>query len=202
MYHGKRKALNESISKQDAKRSTKKRMTVLVLSTVILLTLCVGSTLAILVARDGSITNTFTPTQVSCHVTESFNGTTKSSVNVVNDSDIAVYIRVKLVTYRVNENGQHIGGSAVIPNFTLGNDWFKSGDYYYYSSPVAANASPAAPLIGESGISLTQQYTDADGGKQVIEVMAEAIQSAPDTAVKEAWPDVTVNNKVLGGVAG
>ena len=32
-----------------------------------------------------------------------------------------------------------------------------------------------------------QWYTDVDGGKQVIEVMAEAIQSQPDDAVRQAW---------------
>ena len=34
---------------------------------------------------------------------------------------------------------------------------------------------------------LTGTYNDADGGKQVIEVMAEAIQSVPEDAVKAAW---------------
>lgn len=34
---------------------------------------------------------------------------------------------------------------------------------------------------------MTGSYTDADGGKQVIEVMAEAIQAEPARAVGEAW---------------
>ena len=45
---------------------------------------------------------------------------------------------------------------------------------------------PENPLIGTSGITLSE-YTDVDGGKQVIEVMAEAIQSQPDDAVRQAW---------------
>ena len=36
-------------------------------------------------------------------------------------------------------------------------------------------------------MTLIGSYTDADGGKQVIEVMAEAIQSVPEDAVKAAW---------------
>ena len=35
-----------------------------------------------------------TPSQVSCEVTENFNGTTKSNVNVTNTSDIDAYIPV------------------------------------------------------------------------------------------------------------
>ena len=53
-------------------------------------------------------------------MTESFDGTTKTNVDVVNDSNITAYIRVKLVTYRVNDAGQHIGGTAAIPSFTPG----------------------------------------------------------------------------------
>ncbi|MDD6047684.1 MAG: hypothetical protein PUC97_09760, partial [bacterium] len=74
-----------------------------------------------------------------------------------------------------------------IPTFTPGTNWVKSGDYYYYTLPVAANGgTPANPLIGEPGIALIE-YTDADGGMQAIEVMAEAIQSQPAKAVGEAW---------------
>ena len=51
--------------------------------------------------------------------------------------------------------------------------------------PVAKNASPATDLI--DSINLKDKYDDADGGKQVIEVMAEAIQSEPAEAVGEAW---------------
>lgn len=71
-----------------------------------------------------------------------------------------------------------------------GADWVKNGDYYYYTQPVAPGAKPSADLI--NSITLTGSYTDADGGKQVIEVMAEAIQAkgiAADgiKAVVKAW---------------
>lgn len=161
------------------------RLTAMVIATVMLLALAIGGTVAWLTSSTGPITNTFTPSQVSCEVTENFNGTVKSNVNVKNTSDIPAFIRVKLVTYRVNDEGKHIGGKAEIPSFTLGNGWVKNGEYYYYTKPVAPNASPEAALTA-SDITL-QQYNDVDGGKQVIEVMAEAIQSVPEAAVKEAW---------------
>lgn len=89
------------------------------------------------------------------------------------------------MTYRVNDENQHIGGLAEIPEFTPGDRWVKYGEYYYYTKPVAPGASPAADLI--SSIVLTGSYTDADGGKQAIDVMAEAIQSVPEEAVQAAW---------------
>lgn len=170
--------------KKDA-HSGAKRSLVLVVSVLVLLLAVAGGTLAWLTAQTDGVVNTFTPAQVSCEVTENFDGTTKSNVNVENTSNIPAYIRVKLVTYRVNAQNQHIGGTAEIPAFTPGKGWVKYGEYYYYTLPVAAGEKPATNLI--SSISLTGSHNDADGGKQVIEVMAEAIQSVPDTAVKEAW---------------
>ncbi len=180
MYHGKFKQ-----KKAPTENSARKRMTTVVLSTILVLTLGIGGTLALLVDKTDSITNTFTPAQVSCHVTEDFEKNTKSNVNVVNDSNITAYIRVKLVTYRVNDNGDHIGGTATIPTFTSGTGWFEYNGYYYYSYPVAAGKSPEKALI--DSITLTGSYDDADGGKQVIEVMAEAIQSVPTSVVAENW---------------
>ena len=95
-----------------AAHSGAKRSLVLVVSVLVLLLAVAGGTLAWLTANTGPVVNTFTPAQVSCKVTEDFNGTTKSNVNVENTSDIPAYIRVKLVTYRVNDAGQHIGGTA------------------------------------------------------------------------------------------
>lgn len=159
----------------------------LFLSLLFLIIVSIGGTMAYLLTKTDSVENTFTPSEVKCKVTESFNGTTKSNVNVENTGDTTAYIRVKLVTYRVNSKGQHIGGTATIPTFTPGDKWFKFGDYYYYTLPVEPGEKPSTHLIGSSGINLMESYEDADGGKQVIEVMAEAIQSSPAKAVGESW---------------
>lgn len=167
------------------------RSLVLVVSLLALLLVVAGGTLAWLTAQD-SVSNTFTPAHVSCEVKETFDGETKSNVNVKNTSDIAAFIRVKLVTYRVNDDGKHIGGTATILPFTPGTGWVKYGDFYYYTLPVAPQQQPKEALIGS--ITLESSYGDADGGKQVIEVMAEAIQSQPDRAVKDAWgTDFSIN---------
>lgn len=163
-----------------------KRSLVLVVSVLALVLAVAGGTLAWLVANSGPVTNTFTPATVSCEVEETFKNNVKSNVNVKNTSNIDAYLRVKLVTYRVNGADQHIGGTAAIRNFTPGEDWVEHDGFYYYTKPVAPNTVPENPLIGTLGITLSE-YTDVDGGKQVIEVMAEAIQSQPETAVGEAW---------------
>lgn len=161
------------------------RLTTMVIATVLLLALAIGGTLAWLSTKDGPITNTFTPSKVTCEVTESFDGETKSNVNVTNTGDTDAYIRVKLVTYRTNDKGYHIGGTASLPTFTLGANWVWYDGYYYYTRPVAPGEKPEANLT--DSMTLTGSYTDADGGKQAIDVMAEAIQSVPGDAVKAAW---------------
>ena len=162
------------------------RLTAMVIATVLLLALAIGGTLAWLSIKDAPIQNKFLPTKVACKVTEKFDGSTgvKSNVNVKNTGTINAFIRVKLVTYRTNDQGQHIGGTASLPNFTLGKGWVKYGDYYYYTLPVAPKEKPEADLI--SSITL-ESYTDVDGGHQAIDVMAEAIQSEPARAVGQAW---------------
>ena len=178
--HGKPQA--QSVSARPRRRG---RATAMLLATVMLFVLAVGGTIAWLIDKDSPLVNTFDPSKVTCEVQEKFDGKVKSDVNVKNTGDIDAFIRVKLVTYRTNADGKHIGGTAEIPDFTPGEGWVKYGDYYYYTKPVAPNAKPATNLI--SSITLTDSYTDADGGMQAIDVMAEAIQSVPADAVRQAW---------------
>lgn len=187
MYKGQFEGKHDGAKARPARRKAHHtgRLTAMVIATALLLALAISGTVAWLTTKDAPITNTFNPSKVACEVTESFNGTVKSSVNVKNTGDIDAYIRVKLVTYRTNEQGQHIGGTAEIPAFTPGAGWVAYNGYYYYTKPVAPNAQPEKALI--SSINLTEKYIDADGGKQAIDVMAEAIQSVPDAAVKAAW---------------
>ena len=163
------------------------RLAMMVLSVVLLLALAVGGTIAWLSTKTTPVTNTFTPAKVTCEVEEKFDKTTgvKTDVNVKNTGNIAVYIRVKLVTYRTNDTGQHIGGTAALPKFDLGKNWVQYGKYYYYTLPVEPNAQPKTNLA--NSMTLKTSYEDADGGKQALDVMAEAIQSAPEKAVGEAW---------------
>ena len=163
------------------------RLTTMVIATVLLLALAIGGTLAWLSTKDAPIQNKFLPTKATCEVTEKFDGSTgvKSNVNVKNTGTIDAFIRVKLVTYRTNDQGQHIGGIASLPAFTLGTGWVKYGDYYYYTKPVAPNQKPETNLT--DSMTLIGSYMDTDGGKQAVDVMAEAIQSVPEDAVKAAW---------------
>lgn len=168
-------------------RKPKGRMMTVAVAIVLLLGVAIGGTIAWLSTKTTPVTNTFTPAKVTCDITENFNENTgvKTKVNVTNTGNIAVYIRVKLVTYRTNDAGQHIGGTAELPTFTPGKNWVEKDGYYYYTLPVEPNAQPKTNLT--DSMTLAGFYEDADGGKQALDVMAEAIQSEPEKAVGEAW---------------
>lgn len=178
--HGKPQA--QSVSARPRRRG---RATAMLLATVMLFALAVGGTIAWLIDKDSPLVNTFDPSKVTCEVQEKFDGKVKSNVNVKNTGDIDAFIRVKLVTYRTNDAGQHIGGTAALPQFTLGANWVEYNGYYYYTLPVAPGDKPATKLT--DSMTLTESYDDADGGHQSIDVMAEAIQSVPAEAVGQAW---------------
>lgn len=190
MYTGRFESERKTPARHAGKRTSKRptgRLAAMALATVLLLALTIGGTVAWLTSKTNDITNTFTPSKVMCAVSEVFYEDTgvKTNVNVTNVGDTDAFIRVKLVTYRTNAERKHIGGVAEVPKFTPGDGWVKYGDYYYYTKPVAPNAQPEKALI--DNIQLTSGYTDADGGYQAMDVMAEAIQSQPAQAVGEAW---------------
>lgn len=163
---------------------------------LVLLTGTVAGTLAYLFTNTDPVVNTFTPASVPNVPEEKFDGFTKTEIKVKVEGNIAAYVRVKLVTYRVDDNGNHIGGTATIPTFTLGENWFEKDGYYYYAKPVEPGKT-SGNLLGTS-ITL-EKYTDADGGKQVIEVISESIQSVPTSTVESVWPVTVVNGNLTKG---
>lgn len=193
--HGKPQA--QSVSARPRRRG---RATAMLLATVMLFALAVGGTIAWLIDKDRPLVNTFDPSKVTCEVQEKFDGKVKSDVNVKNTGDIDAFIRVKLVTYRTNNAGQHIGGTAALSQFTLGANWVEYNGYYYYTLPVAPGDMPATKLT--DSMTLTESYDDADGGHQSIDVMAEAIQSVPAEAVGQAWGVSIAQGSVTAYIAG
>lgn len=172
---------------------------VLLVLALALLSGAVLGTLAYLVAGTGNVTNTFTPAKVPNTPHEEIDDEfAKTEITIQNTGDISAYIRIRLVTYRVDDNGNHIGGTATIPAFTLNTGWFKQGDFYYYDTAVEPNALTPNLLASGEKIPLVE-YDDADGGKQVIEVISESIQSVPASTVETAWGVKVVDGKLTNG---
>lgn len=173
-----------------------KRSLVLVVSVLALVLAVAGGTLAWLTANSGPVTNTFTPAQVTCTVEETFGGTTKSDVKIKNTSNIDAYIRAYVVVTWKNADGNVYGKPVKDTDYTMtmpdNTKWFKSGDYYYYPDAVPSGASTGM-LIKECKLIGTPP---ADGYSLSVEIIAEAIQSQPDSAVQQAWGVTIANGNV------
>ena len=170
-----------------------KKLIVLLSALFLIFTVTAGSTLAYLITSTQSVTNTFTPSTVSVEIVEPGwdNGdSVKENVTIKNTGDTKAYIRAAIVVSWVDSEGNErlaVNGDYSISGKDSG--WFKSGDLYYWSSPVDAKDSTGylftscAPNAGKA----------PEGCTLKVEVLAQAIQAEPASVVADNW-GVTVNS--------
>ena len=156
-------------------------------------------------------TNKLMPAEVACQVVDAIDGTgeyttgvhagsKKTSIQVENTGNIAAYVRVQLIPYWVDADGNRIAKTA--PTLTLSYDsdnWIEgSENTFYYKQPVGAGNETEYNLLN-APISMQQSTYKAPGASsniviyEMIDVVADAIQSKPAKAVTEAW-GVEINN--------
>lgn len=165
----------------------------------ILLTVIVaaGTTLAILLTQTGRVENTFTPSEVTVKVVESFDNTTKSNVKIQNTGNIDAYIRAAVVINWKDASGNMLGETPVAGegkdySITYNESaWLKIGDSYYHKTVVTAGGT-TENLI-ENATALQTKTVDGVTYYLNIEILGSGIQSVPDVAVESAWPAVEVS---------
>lgn len=177
-----------------------KKVILLAVSLVLILSAAIGGTVAYLIDQTGSITNTFTPANVTPHINEDFNGSVKNDVQITNNGDIPAYIRVKVVVTWKDEHGNVYGVAPKLGTdytWTSGsNKWFLKDGFYYYSEPVAAKGTTGVLFTGCKPF----DGKAPEGYSLSVDIHAQAIQAEPTTAVTSAW-DVRVDangNLTLG----
>lgn len=147
------------------------------------LVLICGSVFAYMFMRTDTEGTDFIPAQVACKVYSPEAGDAVDSITVENTGNINAYLRVRLVTYWVDSDGN----VAPKPSPTLtvsynSTDWIKGSDNtFYYKVSVAPDGFTTNLLTGP--IILGTE----DGYKQEVDIFGEAIQSKPTDAVKEVW---------------
>lgn len=158
---------------------------VLLVSILALLVGVVGGSLAYLFTNTTPVKNTFTPGKVACKINEDFNRTTKSNVTVQNTGNTDAYIRARVVVTWQDEKGNVYPATPAAGtdySITYGSDWTSKDGYYYYNSTVAPGNS-----TGNLIVSCTSKGTEPTGYTLHVEILADAIQSSPASAAKEAW---------------
>lgn len=172
-------------SKPRRSRVRMNKTAVLLLAVILLAGAVIGTTVAYLTTNTGSLTNNFEYAKVSCKVEESFNGNTKSNVQIRNTSNIPAYIRATYVVYWADKDGKVVvnpEGYSYSITENPDSKWVKSGDFFYYPSPVAVGG-----LTDGSLLTCTWEHPNDPQYFLHVEIIASAIQSEPASAVKEAW---------------
>ena len=159
------------------------------LAIVMVIGAVVGTTVAFLVDKTGNVQNTFEYAKVSCEVTETFTGTSKSNVQITNTGTTDAYIRATYVVNWVDAQGNIVASVPEGYRYTLTEnpygEWTKaSGDgYFYYLKPVAPKASTPGSLLN-----CTVTYPDNNPEYTLsVKILATAIQSNPVSAAEGAW---------------
>lgn len=176
----------------------KKKVSLLLVSLVLIAAIAVGSTVAFIATSTEPITNIFNPANVTIDIDEKIENGVKTDVKVKNTGNTDAFIRAQIVVTWKDANGNV---SATKPEedtdytMTLNEaDWFQGTDgFYYCTKSVAPNGSTPA-LITEC--KKADGVTPPDGYDLSVEIIASGIQSTPASAVTEAW-GMTVTNGQL-----
>ncbi len=171
-----------------------KKYIVILASILLALALCTVGTLAYMFRETDEAEDPLEVAKVSCEVSERFENNKKSEISVKNTGNINAYVRVRLVPYWVDSNGNRIYKSASVPSFSYdSNAWLADGanNTYYYRLPLSPSSS--TPSLPTSDIILAAE----DGCYLVLDVVAEAIQAEPTASVTEAWSvNVDLDGKI------
>ena len=177
----------------------------LIAATALCIVAAVGLTLAFMFKK-AEKTNRFIPAEVFCAVREKLDnnevagtaavGGEKADIRVENTGNVKEFIRLRLVSYYVDSNGDIVGTvSSQYPTLSLKNGWIAGANHtYYYPYPVEPGSLTG--ILCEPFTLWQTQLADGKTVYQVIEVIAEAVQAEPISAVREAW-GVTVTNNTI-----
>lgn len=171
-----------------------------IIALVTILVISVGVTFAFMTDLTDQIVNRFFPGDISAEVVEEFDGEIKEHVVIKNTSEkVDAYIRAYYVVTWKDDNGNvypdaPVQGTDYTLRFGSNTNWdlTTSDGYYYYALPIAPGKSTpdfireCKPVAGRTPA----------GYHLEVEIIADAIQAVPTSAVKEAWGVTVSGNRI------
>ena len=179
-----------------------KKAVVLLALTIVLALGVVGSTMALIITKTNSVTNTFQPASISSATAQSVVG---------NMGDAPSFARIAVVVNWVATDGTVYAVAPVVgTDYSITYDtanWKQGTDgFWYYTKmlqnlpddvDVNADDFDETPYVTTSLITnCTQLVAAPDGYSLKVEIIASTIQAEPETVVEEQW-GVTVENGAL-----
>lgn len=131
----------------------------------------VAGTVAYLVARSGSKTNTF-----STPVVDASEEITPSGGEITNTGDVMIYIRVAVASNTRTNDGAIDASAAAGVTVAQSSDWFLSDGYYVYKYRMAPGTAVTLPFTAAGSVAeLATQYIQAEG---TIEEVQKVVRDA------------------------
>lgn len=162
------------------------RTAVLLIAVILLISTAVGSTVAFLATKTEPVENSFEYADVSCEVMQDRDTDGSSIVKVKNTGTISAYIRAAVVANWIDADGNIAASVPEGYSYELtcsSGSWAQGKDgFFYYLLPVAPGALTEGSLL-----TCTVACPEDPEYTLSVEVLTEAIQSTPASAVNEAW---------------
>ena len=162
------------------------RTAILLIAIILLISTAVGSTVAFLATKTKPVENSFEYANVSCEVTQNCDTDGSSIVQVKNTGTISAYIRAAVVANWIDADGNIAASVPEGYSYDLtcsSGSWAQGKDgFFYYLLPVAPGALTEGSLL-----TCTVACPEDPEYTLSVEVLTEAIQSTPASAVNEAW---------------
>lgn len=152
---------------------------------VLLLTFAVSGTIAYITTKTDPVKNVFTPAKVDTEISEDFDKETKSRIQIVNNGNIPVYVRVAIVGNWVDANGNIVKpweGTVDYDEST----WTLKDGYYYYNTAIAAQNTTDDTDKTTNLLKTPIKTTSNDGLTLVVTVIHQSIQTEPAQALTDA----------------
>ena len=148
---------------------------VLLLSLLLVFMGAAGSTLAYLIDKTESVTDSFQTVQTSYTVTED-----ATTYKITNNSGMDVYVRLAVVGHWESTTSSNTlyWKNPTLDNITT-SDWEKIADFYYYKGAVSSGSIVTFPKVSST-------ETAPNGYQLSIQILTEVIQTTP-AAVSDAW---------------
>ena len=167
------------------KKNITKSMALLLL-TILVAGACIGTTLAYITDGTEAVTNTMTPGTVTTAVKETFDGTTKSNVQIQNTGNTDAYIRAAVIVtwQKVEADGtvlvygeKPVEGTHYTIDLNVGEEdeakgWIKGSDGFYYHKEVVGYKE-GENLTDALINSCTTKKATADGETEAKDVRPE-----------------------------
>lgn len=186
MYQGNYDSRDKKTSSRDkgTARFRWRKEFVLLVSVFVMIAGVVGGTIAYLTSQSGAITNTFDMATVDCEIQGS-----GAQYTVKNISNIDAHIRAAVFVTWQDENGNIYGQTNTGFAVSAGDGWQSGSDGYYYSKEKVGVGETVLGNLSVDTSGLPQNFKDEEGNiyNLKVEVIAEAIQGAPDSAKADAW---------------